>query len=127
MTTGPIEFLDDSGPPHEVPSTEMGGADGLIQPESDVSLKGDPEASGGHTLESDKRLALSEVHGILARRGMTPLVGREQSGVEEPGMFGDVEGTGAVIDPVTGRAVPESRNQESGGIGATGELSDLQP
>lgn len=124
MTQGPIEFGGEAL--HETPSTEMGGADGLIQPEFDTDLSGDSEASGGHTLESDKRQALSENKQILARRGMAPLVGREQYGVAEPGMFGDVEGTGDVIDPATGRAAAATRNQESGGIGS-GELRDLKP
>lgn len=126
MTTGPIEFVGDSGPPREVPATEVGGADGLIQPANDVPLSGDPEASGGHDLESDKADTLGEINAMMARRAMTPLVGREQLGVAEPGMFGDVEGTGEVIDPATGRAVPASRNQESGGVGSR-ELGDLKP
>jgi hypothetical protein len=31
MSNGPIEFMGE-GPAHEVPASELGGADGLIQP-----------------------------------------------------------------------------------------------
>jgi hypothetical protein len=125
MTNGPIEFMGE-GELREVPSTEMGGADGLIQPTDDRELRGDPEASGGHDLESDKRQALSEVSGILRRRAAVPLTGREQLGEVEPGMFGDEEGTGEPVDPVTGRKAPASRNVASGGVGSK-ELGDLKP
>ena len=118
MTNGPIDF--GVGAVHEVPATEFGGADGLIQPESDVVLKGDPEASGGHTLESDKRQALYENAAILTRRAMVALPA-------------DVAGTGVetrwrddeVVDPVTGRTADVGRNV-AGGAGK-GELSDLKP
>ncbi len=118
MSVGPIDFGGTPG--QDVPSTEYGGADGLIQPENAQELRGDPEASGGHTLDSDKRQALSENARIMARRASTPLVGIEQLG-EDGGAVWPVE----VIDPVTGRVVPEDKNQESSG--EPGELSDLKP
>lgn len=117
MTTGPIEFLSDSGPAREVPSTEFGGADGLIQPANDTRLNGDPEASGGHTLESGRREESSEVAGIIARDAMRPLSPTE-------GWTG-VASTEDVVDPVTGRVAPSTVNK-AGGTGV-GELSDLQP
>ena len=116
MTVGPIEFLSDSGPPHEVPDTEFGGADGLIQPEKEDRLVGSPDSSGGHTLESDRREVIGEIAGILARNGMQPLS-------PSVGWTG-VADTEDVIDPVTGRVVPVDYNKLGG---QPGELSDLKP
>jgi hypothetical protein len=116
MTTGPIEFLSDPGPAHEVPDTELGGADGIVQPEKAERLSGDPEASGGHTLEGVNREKVSDVARIMARRGLTPLSARE-------GWTG-VADTEIVTDPVSGREVPESMNKAGG---TKGELSDLKP
>lgn len=128
VTQGPIEFLSDSGPAHEVPSTEFGGADGLIQPTNDVTLSGDPEASGGHTLEGGTREEQGEVAGIMARRALAPV------DVVNGVVLGDVDGTlsqADPVDPVTGRVAPPTINKASaGGVGRTGnagELSDLAP
>lgn len=104
MSTGPIDFGE--GEIHEVPSTEFGGADGLIQPERGETLKGDPLASGGH---NDDALTPSELRGIMARTAGVPLAGVEQrDGIS---LTGDV-----VIDPVTGREAPVDRMEDGLGV-----------
>lgn len=112
VTDGPIEFLSDAAV-HRVGDTEMGGRDGLIQPESD------PLGGPGHELES------FEGSGVLARAGLTPLdavTGR--TGVVNPGSPGG--GTdGVVVDPVTGRVVDADMNQDVTNGGA--KFSDLKP
>lgn len=128
MSTGPIEFLSDSGPAHEVPATEFGGADGLIQPTNDVTLSGDPEASGGHTLEGGTREEQAEVAGIMARRAMQPVDVVNGIVLNDPdGLLSQAD----PVDPVTGRVAPPTINRASaGGVGRTGnagELSDQAP
>lgn len=117
MTQGPIEFLGDSGPAHEVEPTEFTGADGLIQPVKPEILSGDPAASGGHTLEGDHREEISEINGIMGRRAMQPLdVVR--------GVVLDGDDGADPTDPVTGRVAPPTMNKAGG---AKGELTDLAP
>lgn len=120
MSQGPIEFLSDAGPPQTVPGTEFGGEDGLIQPEFSQSLMGDPEASGGHTLESGSRESVAEVAAIMARRAMRP-VDVLRGMILDP----DVASAGAdAVDPLTGRVAPSTINKAGG---SEGELSDLAP
>jgi hypothetical protein len=122
MSSGPIEFLSD-GEVHRTDPGEYGGADGLIQPENSTLLRGDPEASGGHTLDSDKRLQVSENRGIMTRRAMEPLPDSVGStGVET--RWGDDE----IVDPVTGRTVAVPINKKgSGGARGSADHSDLKP
>ena len=90
MSTGPIEFMGE-GAVHEVPSSEYGGDDGLIQPS--------PEETGlvaGDGMPIGHELTPSEVAGIMARRAGTALVGREQ--------YGELADE-AIVDPHTGRAL----------------------
>lgn len=120
MTTGPIEFISDRGPDHTVAPTEMGGADGLIQPAIDVVLQGDPEASGGHTLEGDTYQEVQEVAGIMARRAMQPV-----DVVRGIVLDAAIAADGAdARDPVTGRVAPSTINKAGG---SPGELTDLAP
>jgi hypothetical protein len=115
MSNGPIEFLGESAG-HEVPSTEMGGADGLIQPAKAEQLSGDVSASGGH---NDEALLNGEVAGMMMRKATEPLDAREQ-------VTGESSVGERIEDPVTGRVVPPSR-VKAGATGQPGELSDLQP
>lgn len=120
MTNGPIEFLSD-GDVHDVPATEFGGADGLIQPEQSLALKGDPDASGGHSLSEDipTREAVSDRTAILRRAAQVPLNSREAwTGVSDSGED--------VVDPLTGRELPGD-GQARNATGERGELSDLKP
>jgi hypothetical protein len=102
VSTGPIEFIGESAG-HEVPDTEFGGADGLIQPAREDGLfRGDPAARGGH---DDDALTASELRGMVVRRGMVPLDGVEgRDGVSATGED--------VVDPHTGRAVPIDRIED---------------
>lgn len=120
MSTGPIEFLSDTVI-QEVPDTEMGGADGLIQPEKPEALKGDPDASGGHQLSGDRedRLIVSERAQILARIAGVPLNGREA-------VTGVSDTAEDVVDPVTGRSLDGTAIGKASD-GTPGELSDLKP
>lgn len=105
MTNGPIEFLSDSEG-HEVPSSEYGGADGLIQP-------GQVEGRDAHT-----ELTQSEVLGIASRRARVPLVGREQIGEYNAGEV--------VADPHTGRGLPPDASSDvTGKPGREHGLRDL--
>lgn len=117
MSDGPIEFMGEEAG-HDVPSTEFGGADGLIQPEDGTVLRGDPGASGGHRITEDagKREYVSEKLQIAARVGMSPLSMREQI----TGIADDEE----IVDPHTGRAVGQGAYKKASG--ERGELSDLQ-
>jgi hypothetical protein len=120
MSQGPIEFLSGTVV-QEVPDTEFGGADGLIQPDNDTILKGDPDASGGHKLSSDSpdRQIVSERADILGRVAGVPLVGREQTtGISTTGED--------IVDPVTGRALDGGSIGKASAVGS-GELSDLKP
>jgi hypothetical protein len=63
MTSGPIEFLSES-PAHEVPASEYGGADGLIQP-------------------SPHEMTASEVNSAMARAAMSNVV-REDDVIVDP-------------------------------------------
>lgn len=92
MSQGPIEFLGE-GVVQSVPSTEYGGADGLIQPSvEEVDLKAADGMDIGHVPDASESLQ------IMARRAMVPLdpiTGK--TGVEpEPD----------VVDPATGRELP---------------------
>jgi hypothetical protein len=118
VTTGPIEFISDDGPAHEVDPTEFSGADGLIQPTKPESLSGDPEASGGHTLEGGSREEVGEVAGIMARRAMRPV------NVVRGVVYDDDAAGPDPLDPVTGRVAPSTINKAGG---SPGELSDLAP
>lgn len=119
MTGGPIEFLTDSVA-QEVPRTEMGGADGLIQPEVDSELLATPEATGGHVL--DGRAVGGGVNGevsaMMSRAAMRPLSPMEA-------WTGEPDNGEEIYDPVTGRQVSPDLNKESSG--ERGELSDLKP
>lgn len=117
MPTNPIEFMGEE-PGHDVPRTEFGGDDGLIQGEQPARLKGDPNASGGHVLDDGPdRQVVSERAGIVARVAMEPLVGSEQStGVSLTGE--------ELRDPVTGRVLLGGGMPMSGG--APGELDGLR-
>jgi hypothetical protein len=110
MTAGPIEFMGEEAP-HTVPATEMGGKDGLIQPKFPAGEGGlSGEGIEGHELDE------SESAQVRARRAGVPLLPSE-SGLdfEEP-----------VVDPITGRTVPE--DMVSGDVtGDGGVLSDLKP
>lgn len=120
MSNGPIEFLSDTVI-QEVPASEMGGEDGLIQPEKPEVLLGDPDASGGHQLSGDlaERTVVSERTQILNRRGMVPLALSEQvTGVSDTGED--------VVDPITGRALDGDAIGKAVS-GEPGELSDLKP
>ena len=113
MSTGPIEFLGESAG-HDVPDTEFGGADGLIQPaREDGRFAGDPASKGGH---DDDALTASELRGILARVAGVPLSGVEgRDGVSLTGED--------VVDPLTGRAVPIDRIED----GLSALPSDQKP
>lgn len=117
MSSGPIEFLGESEP-HETPSGEFGGDDGLIQPEKDQVLKGDVEASGGHRLDGDKRQAVSERAAVAGRVASAPLSSREA-------VTGEADTPDVLIDPKTGRVLPVDWSQDVTGDG--GDLSALKP
>lgn len=114
MSSGPIEFLSDVEG-HDVPATEMGGADGLIQPAKvgEGEFAGAPEAQGGH---SDEALYEFEKSGIAGRAAGVPLVVAEQRSGES--LTGEV-----VQDPVTGRTLKPDQLED----GLAANLSDLQP
>lgn len=118
-------------PTHDVPATEMGGDDGLIQPRKPELLRGDPLASGGHVLDGQagNREQISDADGVVRRAGMRPLSVAEQlTGVEDGAWVTKAgeEGMGAdaLVDPYTGRAASGEINK-AGGV--PGELSDLKP
>lgn len=120
MSTGPIEFLSD-GVIQEVPDSELGGADGLIQPERPEVLKGDPDASGGHVLDGalGDRQVVSERAAVIARAAVVPLSPGEQvSGVSDTAED--------VVDPHTGRVLTADAIGRASDP-ASGELSDLKP
>jgi hypothetical protein len=118
MSNGPIEFMGEEAG-HDVPHSEYGGDDGLIQPEQTGVLRGDPAASGGHMLTDDagERGIVGEKAGIAARVAMAPLSSREQ-------MTGEADDE-ELVDPVTGRQIGVGA-LKAGGQGS-GELSSLQP
>lgn len=113
MSNGPIEFLGEE-PVHEVPRTEFGGADGLIQPEDDTILPGGVEASGGHRLDGDSREVIGERSAIMARAAREPVSG-------EAGRTG-VDPDQTVVDPVSGRFLADSLSED----GLSARLSDLR-
>lgn len=122
MSQSPIEFLGEE-PAHELPSTEFGGADGLIQPL--VPPVRGLNALEGHGDEAflGTREGVGELNSMIMRRGSTPLDPTEAwTGVASAASMGP---GGEVMDPETGRLVPVDGNKP-GGAGA-GELSDLQP
>lgn len=89
VSTGPIEWMGEE-PGHEVPATEMSGADGLIQPNAaEVGLRDAEGMEIGHVVDA------SEARGIATRASHVALSLREQR-TGEP----DDE---RVIDPHTGR------------------------
>lgn len=107
MTNGPIDFGD--APVHETGyATEMGGVDGLIQPE----MIGPAEAHSELT-EQEKR-------DIAARRGMHALTPTE-------GWTGEVADE-RIIDPMTGRELDKADLKDvTDAVSHKGELSDLKP
>lgn len=125
MSQSPIEFLGEE-PGHDVPDSEYGGADGLIQP----ALPDPRGASGGPMLpghDDDALMATregaGEMLGMMARRANVPLGSMEAvTGIAGAGNAGP---GGEVLDPETGRVVPVDANK-TGGKGA-GELSDQKP
>jgi hypothetical protein len=95
MSNGPIEFLGE-GPAREVPTSEYGGDDGLIQP---------PPAAVGRKARVDgmdlgHELTAAELGGVLGRAASAPLVGIEQ--VTGESLTGEI-----VQDPITGRVVSD--------------------
>lgn len=118
MSNGPIEFMGEE-PGHDVPHSEYGGDDGLIQPEQPGVLRGDPAASGGHMLTDDagERGIVGEKAAIAARVAGKPLSPREQ-------VTGEADDED-LIDPVTGRSIGPGALKAGGG--GAGELSSLQP
>lgn len=109
MTTGPIDFGDEEV--HATGySTELGGVDGLIQPE--VVGTGSVESGTGH-----EDLTESEKATIVARRAKVPLTSHE-AWTGEP----DTED---IVDPVTGRLVDPADLEDVTGTGGT--PSDLAP
>lgn len=115
VSTGPIEFLGDSAV-HEVPETEFGGGDGLIQPTKTDPMPGAPEAEGGHSIMGDDGSALSERNSVAARVARAPLSLREQ-------ITGEPDTPDVMFDPHTGVALPP--NWKVNGLSA--KLSDLKP
>lgn len=115
MSSGPIEFLG-AGESHEVPPTEFGGGDGLIQPRKTDLMPGAPEAEGGHSIMSDDKQALSERIGVAARVAMQPLSPREQ-------VTGEADTPDEMFDPHTGVQLPP--DWKVNGVGAA--LSDMKP
>lgn len=107
MTTGPIDFGDE--PVHATGySTEYGGVDGLIQ----------PETIAGKDAHVD--LTEQEKRDIAARRGMHPLSSSE-------GWTGQVADE-AIIDPMTGRELDKSELMDVTDVAShKGELSSLKP
>lgn len=126
---GPIEFLNED-PRDTMPDSEIGGADGLIQPLRPEVLSGDPLASGGHVLDgkAGSREAISDAAGVMRRAGMRPLSSSEGwTGAEDPAWkaVGAKEGgADAVVDPRTGRAIGSDVN---GAGGVPGEFDGLLP
>lgn len=123
MSNSPIEFLGEE-PGHDVPATEYGGDDGLIQPEQPGVLRGDPAASGGHVLSEDagERGIVGEKNAVGVRAAMANGSLREQV----TGEADDEE----IRDPATGRVVPPGAYKNVDGSrrgSASGDLSSLQP
>jgi hypothetical protein len=112
MTTGPIEFLSD-GVIREVPESEFGGADGLIQPAKDVEMPSAPEAQGGH---SDEALYEHERNSMAARYGTVALSVREA-------ITGEPDTPDVMFDPATGRQLPVEWSED----GLSAKPSDLKP
>lgn len=118
MTNGPIEFMGEE-PGHDVPLSEYGGDDGLIQPEQPGILKGDPAASGGHVLTDDAGdvQRVHEKSSIAGRAAMQNGSLREQvTGVAD---------SEEIVDPLTGRQVGLGAIKKGGN--GSGELSSLKP
>lgn len=129
MSNSPIEFLDEE-PGHDVPRTEMGGADGLIQPEMSETMEGAADAQGGHVLgnEAVGGRVNREVARMMARKAMRPLSSREA-------WTGEPDDGEEIVDPRTGRVVPPERNETASGGGdalggdvraEAGEISGLR-
>lgn len=101
---GPIDFGDSV--PHTVPSTEMGGADGLIQPSvSEVNLKA---ASDG--MDIGHELTPAEVLGIMRRRAGEPV----EVTVRNEGELDSMP----VVDPHTGRTLADDDSKDVTGKSA---------
>jgi hypothetical protein len=98
MSNSPIEFMGEE-PGHDVPLSEYGGDDGLIQPEQGAVLLGAPVASGGHMLKGDDRQMISEKNNIMMRAASEPLPPSE-------GKSGIPDNPGIIDDPETGRRLP---------------------
>lgn len=102
MSSGPIEFL---GEEHrsDMPDTEYGGHEGLIQ----------PEFTNGQ--EAHTELSASEVARIMVRYGNQPL---------PPGTRSTGELDEPMVDPATGRVIDEAVSEDVTGTG--GKPSDMQ-
>jgi hypothetical protein len=95
MSVGPIEFMGE-GAPHEVPRTEFGGDDGLIQPSpAEVGLVAADGMEIGHELDPHER------GGVLMRSASEP---NEVTARNEAEKSAEV----LVTDPATGRAYDAS-------------------
>lgn len=112
MTNGPIEFLSDREA-HEVPDSEFGGADGIIQPRRDEPVPAAPEVEGGH---SDEALYQHELNSMAARIAKQPLSARES-------LTGEPDTPDIMFDPASGRQLPVQWSED--GLGA--KPSDLKP
>jgi hypothetical protein len=109
MSQGPIDFGDEEI--HETGySTEFGGVDGLIQPETPAG----GDAASGHALTP------SEISQIAGRRATVPLSSRAAKTGEPDDVL--------IIDPVTGREVDVADLKDvTDEPTHVGELSDMKP
>ena len=99
---GPIEFLSETGAAHDVPATEFGGADRIIQPERAIS------ASDGTEQDAHVDLYQHEAAPALMRAASMPLVGDEVWTGESA--TGDV-----LVDPATLRELPQDVSADVSG------------
>lgn len=97
MSSGPIEWLGEE-PGHEVPSTEMGGGDGLIQ---NFPPSGELVAADGMPIRHD--LTASEIRGVMARKASVPVdvSARNEDAVRA------AEDDAGVVDPHTLRVLED--------------------
>lgn len=115
VSTGPIEFLGE-GPVQEVPDTEMGGADGLIQP-AEPPGGARTSADGMELGHTDDALTGGEIIGGNRRAAWL-----NGSYTEQVTGVADEE---TIVDPVTGRVMPERRNVSGGGPSGRGGDTSL--
>lgn len=118
MSNGPIEFMGEE-PGHDVPATEYGGDDGLIQPEQPAILRGDPSASGGHILSDDA----GDVQRVYEKNSIAVRTAMQNGSLREQ-LTGEADNE-EIVDPVTGRQVGVGALKK--GNGERGELSSLKP